>query len=112
MENFISQYAEFLGGIAGWLGSVGYFTIAGMLFIVAFVLIIGINRYMGQPLPPEFLPIPVIIAGILCLMWIGVLGILPFALVVVALSIVVGYIVEAAVIRLYRFVDGLKGSKM
>lgn len=112
MENFISQYAEFLGGIAGWLGSVGYFTVAGVLFIVTSALIIGVNRYMGQPLPPDFLPIPVILSGFLCLMWIGVVGILPFALVGVALFIVVGYIVEAAVNRLYRFVDGLKGSKM
>lgn len=112
MNEVFTPYAEFFADIVRWLGPVGYFTVAGVLFVVTTVLILGINRYKGEPIYPDLLLIPVIFAGCLSLIWVGVFAFLPFVLGVTIVALIAAYFVEKGIVRLYRFVDGLEGSKM
>lgn len=112
MNDVMTPYAEFFADIVRWLGPFGYFTVAGVLFVIATVLILGVNRYMGEPIYPDLLIIFVIVAGCLSLIWVGVLAFIPLLLAVAAVAAVAAYLLEKGVVRLYRFVDGLKGSKM
>lgn len=111
MNEVLTLYAEFFADIIRWLGPVGYFTVAGVLFVVTTVLILGINRYKGEPVYPDLLTIPIFFSGALSLIWVGLLALLPFVLVVTFVAMIAAYFVEKGIARLYRFVDGLKGAK-
>lgn len=103
----IDSYIGFFVRIAESIGVVGYFVGAAVFAILSSGVVLAYMRWQGQSSAGEFLVIPCIA---LSMLWLLVIAFLPAVLAIVGTAVVISWIMDKLVRKLYSTVDKAKDN--